>query len=147
MFYKTFFVAASLAMTMTTSAALGQDNVYVVDSSEGKDCWVEAYTNSSATWTMIVSDGDDPIAEFQGTGTDFVSMPAVKGPAKFVAKLGISVTFQSSTGKADIKAVGNIIPTDNNGPAVFGTAFGGEDGSDDDWQDVLAVFMCLNKAG
>ena len=128
-------------------AAFADGSTFNVDSSKGKTCWVHAYTNSSATWTMIVSDGETPIAEFQGTGVDFTPIAAAKGVEHFKANDGVSVAFSSSTGKADVRAAAHMIPDDNGGPAVFGTAFGGEDGSDDDWQDILAVFTCLNNVG
>ncbi|EBA04159.1 hypothetical protein RB2150_06648 [Rhodobacterales bacterium HTCC2150] len=143
---KNIAIIASIAMGLGTTA-MADGSTFEVDSSQGKTCWVHAYTNSSATWTMIVTDGDTPIAEFQGSGVDFNPMPAAKGLEHFVVKEGIHVDFSSSTGKADVRAAAHMIPDDNGGPAVFGTAFGGEDGSDDDWQDILAVFTCLNNVG
>lgn len=138
-------LAASACASTTASAATSQP--FYVDVSIGKACWAAAYTNAGATWTMTVKDGNSVAAIFRGAGTNFAPMKVIKGSARFTVKSGITVTFQSGTGKADIKVVNYVIKSNSGDPAVFGTTFGGEDSSDDDWQDILANFTCLHHAG
>ena len=56
-------------------------------------------------------------------------------------------TLRYGSGKADIKVANYTIDSNRGDPAVFGTTFGGEDSTDDDWQDILANFTCLHHAG
>ena len=127
------------------SAKTGE--VYYIEVAQGKACWIAAYTNSAANWTMTIKDAEATVAVFQGSGVNFAPMKVVQGNARVTVKNGLTATFKSSTGKAGIKIANHTINSDSGDPAVFGTSFGGEDGGDDDWQDLLANFTCLHHAG
>ncbi len=140
-------LAFAAALSLSTQAGAATSEPFDVDVSIGKACWVAAYTNAGATWTMTVKDGNSVAVVFRGAGTNFAPMKVIQGRARFNVKSGITVTFQSGTGKADIKVANYSINSNSGDPAVFGTTFGGEDSTDDDWQDILANFTCLHHAG
>ncbi len=144
-FFKLFAFAALLMVGLNGPAK--SQEVYYLEVAIGKACWVEAYTNSAATWTMTVKDGDKTVLVYQGSGVNFAPMKVIKGSARFTVRNGATVTFKSATGKAAIKITNSTIASSNGDPAVFGSLIGGEDGSDDDWQDILANVTCLHHAG
>lgn len=144
-FFKLLACVTILVAGLNGSAK--SQEVYYLEVAVGKACWVEAYTNSAATWTMTVKDGDKTVLVFQGSGVNFAPMKVIKGNPRFTVRNGATVTFKSATGKAAIKIKNSTIASSNGDPAVFASLIGGEDGGDDDWQDILANVTCLHHAG
>ena len=140
-------VGFALAFGVLTPMVANADNSIAIDVAIGKACWVEAYSNSAATWTMTVTNGDATAAVFSGSGVNFSQMPVVQGSARFDVTGRVVATFASTINKAEVKAAATTINGDSGVPAVFHTLIGGEDGGDDDWQDILASFTCLHNAG
>ena len=140
-------IAALIGGPVASPALAQSSETLDIDVSQGKACWAEAYTNAGATWTMTLKDGDDTVAVFQGAGTNFAPMQVIEGSARFTVKSSITATFTSGTGMVDMQIVYSTINSPNGDPAVFGHLIGGEDSTDDDWQDILANITCLHHAG
>jgi len=96
---------------------------------------------------MAITNGGKVAVVMKGRSTNFAPMKVVQGSARFVVKGGVIGKFKSATGKTYIKIRNVVIPSDNGDPAVFGHLIGGEDSTDDDWQDILANVTCLHHAG
>ena len=145
--FNPFLCASALIAGATATAQAQNQQGYILNDVIGKVCWVEAYTNSAATWTMTIKDGGKTVLVYQGKGVNFAPMKVIKGSARFTVRHGAIATFKSATGKAAIKVRNSVILDSTGDPAVFGSLFGGEDGGDDDWQDILANVTCLHHAG
>jgi len=118
-----------------------------IDASDGKACWVAAYTNSAAVWTLTILTGTATAVKMSGSGINFAPMKVIEGNARFTVKSGLEAIFDSSTGRTEVKLKASTIVNKKGDPAVFGNLFGGEDGTDDDWQDILVNVTCLHHSG
>ncbi|MDJ0630618.1 MAG: hypothetical protein QNJ44_20345 [Rhodobacter sp.] len=141
------FAAAVLASA--PHAAAEATGVFDVDI--GKACWFAGYTNSAAVWTVTVKDGDDIVLVLEGSGVNFAPMNVAQGNARFDVKSGVSASFKATYGgsalNGRVKFMNGLIPSDSGDPALFHTTVGGEDSTDDDWQDLVLNVTCLHHAG
>lgn len=146
-FSRSAIVVLGAVFGLTSGAAMAAETHVVIDAVIGKACWIEGYTNTSITWTVTVKDGDTTAAELQGSGVNFNQMAVTKGNARFDVSYGVVLEVSNNSGRADLKIANPMIMADHGGPAVFGALVGGEDGGDDDWQDLLLNVTCLHNAG
>jgi hypothetical protein len=127
------------------------DDSGIFDVAIGKACWIEGYTNSGATWTVTVTNGEAVALVLEGTGVNFAPMAVKQGSARFDVTGGVEAKFAATYGgnamDARVKFVNGSINSDSGDPAVFHTIVGGEDGGDDDWQDLILNVTCLHHAG
>jgi len=139
-------IAASASVSQAADQTSGAFDVSI-----GKACWVEGYTNTGATWTVTIKNGDATAVVLEGTGENFAQLPVTQGSARFDVSGEVVGTFQATYGgnamNARVKFSNGLIPSDSGDPAVFHALVGGEDGGDDDWQDMILNVTCLNHAG
>ena len=148
-----FSTAAALAFSMTFSSSAAvfaeedQAHIVTIDVAIGKSCAISAFTNAANEWTMRVMNGDKLAALYKGAGTDFKPMVLAEGESSFVVEDSVKAFFSAGSDKFAVRQGESAILTDKQGPSVFSTLIGGEDGSDDGWQDIVATITCLRIDG
>jgi len=147
---KRIVLGLALGLGPTGTAAVAQVEGYF-DVAVGKACWVAGYTNSAATWEAAFMNDDQPALVLRGAGTNFAPMQVVSGSARFDAegevKAAFKATYQGAEMNARVRFSNATINGDNGDPALFHTVVGGEDSTDDDWQDMIVNVTCLHHAG
>ena len=121
-----------------------------INVSIGKACWVEGYTNAAATWTVKIRNGDSVALVLEGSGTNFAPMTVTQGSRRFDVTGGVVAEVSADYGgpmDVRLKFGNHTIASDSGDPALFHTVIGGEDGADDDWQDLILNVTCLHHAG
>lgn len=147
------FAVAGGALGLSLLAALPVNaqatGLFTVDI--GKACWVEGYTNTGATWTVTLTNGESTPLVLEGTGVNFAAMTVKQGSARFDVAGGVIGAFEATYGgnpmNARVKFNNGALLSDSGDPVLFHTIVGGEDGDDDDWQDLILNVTCLHHAG
>lgn len=147
---KKFLTAAFAATAFLGAGQAHADATGIFDAALGQTCWVQAYTNTAAIWTVNITSGENEVVVLHGSGEDFIPMNAISGNTRFVASDGVRAEF-SAVYQQDLDArvkFENVAVNDDSGqPVAFHTLVAGEDGSDGDWQDLLLNMTCLRKPG
>ena len=111
---------------------------------QGAKCALSAYTNAADTWSMsasMSSDGSSPFNTQSGSGEDNTPMKWTSGNAVFEAEgeyVYITFTAQNGGESLDIHTGSGF--ADGTSSAIMN----GEDGADEDFNDVIANVTCIN---
>lgn len=139
--YCVIAIGSGTSISLAAEASC-KDSKCTIPVIQGAKCALSAYTNAADTWTMTISQapGVEPFNTQEGTGEDNTPMKWTSGNAVFTAEGEyVYLAFSASNG-------GKLVEMHTGSGFAEGTSsaiMNGEDGGDQDFNDVIANVTCI----
>ncbi len=143
--YVSVLLLASTIGTPTRSMELLEPSAKIYE----RDCSVSGFTNTEAKWRIELVRGPakEIVVVLEGEGLDRQPLDVVEGQARFIGTSFVSlvstVTLNGAPIDSRFQSVGGTISNAEGEPSVIMSVIGGEDGSDNDWQDMVLTLTCV----